>query len=215
MKFRFPLRTTVGAGLWSLPVIAIACGGRSPLDTDIAAYDSPDASGLQGTSSGPGNSSGGEAGEPGQPTVDSGTMPGKVPDAGKGPVKDAGTPGIPGLPGLPGQGNDAGPLGACFTCAQDMCGTQVTGCVSSPTCVQEGFCDLMTCLGGTGTTGVGGLDLACLQKCGTDATASQELMSALLCVFGSCGSPCLGALTSLGGAGLGGAGGGLTGFPGH
>src|ERR1017187_4232090 len=62
MKFRFPLRTTVGAGLWSLPVIAIACGGRSPLDTDIAAYDSPDASGLQGNSSGPGNSSGGEAG---------------------------------------------------------------------------------------------------------------------------------------------------------
>src|ERR1019366_1112973 len=86
----------------------------------------------------------------------------------------------------------------------------------SPTCVEEGFCDLMTCLGGSGTTaggagaGLGGLDLACFQKCGSDPTASQELMSALPCVFGSSGSPCLGALTSLGRSG---GGGGLTAFP--
>lgn len=203
MPFRYPLRTMVGATLCSLPVVVVACGGRGPLDTDIAAYDAPDAAGLLGDDAG--------GVEPG---VDSGARPGRSPDSGKQPAKDAGVPGLPGFPGL---GADAGPAGACFTCAQAMCGTQVTACASSPTCVEEGFCDLMTCLGGSGTTpggagaGLGGLDLACLQKCGSDSTASQELMSALLCVFGSCGSPCLGAITSLGSSS---GGGGLTGFPG-
>jgi hypothetical protein len=215
MQFRFPLRTTFCAALCSVPVAVVACGGRGPLDTDIATYDAPDASGLNPGDDGV------------EPVVDSGTKPGSTTDAGKGAGKDAGKdsgstglPGLPGFPGLPGlTGIDAGPLGACATCAQQTCGTQVDACVSSPTCVQEGLCDLTTCLGGAGTTGgmgttgaggaLGGLDIACFQKCGSDQTASSELMSALLCVFTSCGTSCLGALTSTGGTG-----GGLGGFPG-
>jgi predicted small lipoprotein YifL len=219
--------------------VLAACGGRGPLDTDIESYDSPDAAGLtrpgddeietggdSGTTptrpldAGPGSKEGGAPGSPGSPG-------------------SPGTPGSPGLPGLLGLSPDAGGIVGCFACAEDSCGTQVNACVGSSACVEEGTCDLMCLGGGTtggglaggglagggmaggGMAGLGGLNLQCFQSCTKDQMASQELLAALTCTFGSCGSQCLsalggagGGLGGLGGGGLGGLGGALGGLGG-
>src|SRR5450755_2119878 len=102
MSSRFPLRSTLCVAPAFIALILAACGGRGPLDTDIAAYDAPDAAGLV------------RPGDDGvEPTGDSGAKPMKPVDAGTG-TRDAGgpgqpgLPGVPGFPGLPGLGADAG-----------------------------------------------------------------------------------------------------------
>jgi hypothetical protein len=183
-----------------------ACGGRGPLDTDIEAYDAPNAAGLRDASVG--TPPGIDAGR-GSPTLDAGTS------------RDAGRPGFPTIPGF---GADAGGIIGCFACAQDMCGTQVGACLASQACLAEGTCDLTTCLAGMGggTTaggssggglgGFGGIDLQCFQSCQKDPQGSADLFAAVECTFTSCGTECLSALTSAGqGGGLGGLGGGTLG----
>lgn len=225
MPSRYMRRTILCVAPALAAGVLAACGGRGPLDTDIESYDSADAAGL--------TTPGDDEIEPGG---DSGTRPTKPLDGGA-DSKEAGTPGSPGspgLPGLPGLSADAGGIVGCFACAEDSCGTQVNACVGSPACVEEGTCDLMCLGGGTtgggladgGTTGgglaggglaggglagLGGLNLSCFQSCTKDQQASQELLTAVTCTFGSCGTQCLSALGGAGG-GLGGlAGGGLAG----
>jgi hypothetical protein len=190
---RYLLRslTCVAPGLFAM--IFSGCGGRGPLDTDIDAYDAPDAAAL------------------------------RSPDDQAPPNKDAGTPaeardaGRPGLPALLGFGPDAGGIAGCFACAQASCGTQVNACISSPPCVQEGLCDLTTCLLGMGgmdagssssggPAAFGGVDLQCFMSCQKDPQGSADLFAAAECVFTSCGTDCTSALTSAGQGGLGGLG---------
>jgi hypothetical protein len=190
MPSRSLLRPTLCLAPALAPLILVACGGRGPLDTDIAAYDAPHAAGLRGP------------GEPG--SEDAGTRPTQPVDAGPG-TKDAGSS----PPGLPGLGADAGGIAACFGCAEASCGMQVNACVASSACFAEGTCDL-GCLGGAAggtTTGgaSGGLNLECLQACTKDQQANQDLLAALTCTFESCSSQCLSALGSAG-TGLGGLG---------
>ncbi len=214
-------------------LVLVACGGRGPLDTDIAAYDAPDAAGIANL--GPGEGTG--------PKADAGAKPA---DAGMS-AKDAKAPGTPGIPGFPGLSEDAGGILGCFACAEDKCGTQVNACVSAPACVTEGTCGLGCVTGLTGGTAAGGelaggalagggtagglgggtlagggtagggtmgagggLNLQCLMACDTDTQANADLFAALECTFTACSSECLGALGGMGGA-LGGLGGGLAG----
>jgi hypothetical protein len=177
-----------------LGAILSACGGRGPLDTDIEGYDAPGAGAARG--------SGAQAEDAGAGA--------RAPDAGR----DAGRPGLPAIPGF---GPDAGGVVGCFACAQQSCGTQVNACISSPSCVQEGLCDVTTCFLGTdsgtnaggasggGLAGLGGIDTQCLMSCQKDPQGSADLVAAAACVFTACGTDCIGALTSLGqGGGLGG-----------
>ncbi len=231
---RFLFRPVLCVAPGVVTVVLVACGGRGPLDTDIAAYDAPDAAGL--TVLGPGEGT--------EPKAEAGAKP---MDAGAS-TKDAKAPTGPGIPGL---SEDAGGIAGCFACAEDKCGTQVNACASSPACVAEGTCGLGcvtgltggtaaggilaggtlaggtlaggTVAGGTlagggtaggGTTGAaGGLNLQCLMACDTDTQANAALFAALECTFTSCSSECLGALGGAGG-GLGGLGGTLGGLGG-
>jgi hypothetical protein len=231
MPSRFPFRPVLCVAPGLVTVVLVACGGRGPLDTDIAAYDAADAAGIANL--GPGEGTG--------PKADAGAKPA---DAGMS-AKDAKAPGTPGLQGFPGLSEDAGGIAGCFACAEDKCGTQVSACSGSPACVEEGTCGL-GCLtglaggtaaggelaggalagGGTaggglaggglaggGTAGgaaAGGLNLQCLMACDTNTQANTDLFAALECTFTACSSECLGALGGMGGA-LGGLGGGLAG----
>jgi hypothetical protein len=216
MSLGFPRWLWVGITAVWVPALVVACGGRGPLDTTIAAYDSPNIE-LPGVDAGAGEKDAGK--DAGKDASKDGSTP--VADAGK----DAGGFMLPPIPGLTG---DAG-IGACISCAQQHCNTQGSACFSDPACVQEGFCDLMTCLaGGTmggsstggGAGGLGSVDFECFSTCATNQTANQDLTAALTCVFASCASDCLSALGSLGGTGggglggLGGLGGGLGGLGG-
>ncbi len=218
LRRSFPLVTAFA--VVGVPALIVACGGRGPLDDNIDAYDAPDAEGIN-----PSSGSGGGSGSSG---LDASSGSSGKKDGGGSTTKDAGggTPtkdsGLPGFPGLPGLSEDAGGIAGCFACAEDSCGTQTNACLSSPDCLQEGLCDLTTCLlgaaGGTGsgsgsTSGglggiFGGADLQCLQTCSPSAAANTELLSAVECVFTQCGSDCLSALSAAGsGGGLGGLGG--------
>jgi hypothetical protein len=214
MSSRFPLRGALCVAIGWFPLAVLACGARGPIDDNIEAYDAIDASGLQ-----PPGDDASVPEDAGKKPVDAG-KDGSVKDASKDAAKDTGLPGFPGFPGLPGLSEDAGGIIGCFACAQDQCGTQVDACIADQACLQEGICDLTTCLGGmtTGTGGgggglLGGLNLQCFMTCGPNQAASSELISALQCTFTSCGTECLSALTMAGGAGgglggLGGLGGG-------
>lgn len=241
MPSRFPFRPALCVAPGLVTVALVACGGRGPLDTDIAAYDAVDAAGIAIP----------DPGEVTGPKADAGAKPADAGMAGT----DAKASGPPGLQGFPGLSEDAGGIAGCFACAEDKCGTQVNACSGSPACVTEGTCGL-GCLtglaggtaaggamaggglaggglagGGTtaggglaggglaggGTAAGGGLNLQCLMACDTDTQANTELFAALECAFTSCSSECLGGLGGMGGAlgGLGGgglAGGGLGGM---
>ena len=216
MLSRVLFRPVLCMGPGVVTLVLVACGGRGPLDTDIAAYDAPDAAGLTVIDPGEGT----------EPKAEAGAKP---MDAGA--SKDAKAPTMPGIPGL---SEDAGGILGCFACAQDKCGTQVNACASSPACVTEGTCGLGCVTGlaggtaagglaggtlaggglaGGGTAGGGGLNLQCLMACDTDMQANADLFAALECTFTSCSSECLGALGGAGG-GLGGLGGTLGGLGG-
>ncbi|HEX3772230.1 MAG TPA: hypothetical protein VHV30_15245 [Polyangiaceae bacterium] len=196
-----PMRATSMATALLSSILLLACGGRIDLDAQPGTSVEPD------------------AGIPGDDSVD----PTSEAGATTATTRDAGTS-IPGLPDLSSLLDlDAGPIGACFSCAQTMCGTEVTACLSSSPCLQEGLCDVANCFGGAGSSsGTGGSgsgsgssggllsDLSCFNSCGSDATASNQLSSALFCLVGSCSSSCLGAVGSLGSLGTSGGLGGLT-----
>ncbi len=209
--FPYRLRSILCVATGFAGLICSACGGRGPLDTDIEAYDAPDAAGLYdaSVSTHPGTDAG-----RGSPRLDAGIS------------RDAGQPVFPTIPGF---GADAGGIIGCFACAQQQCGTQVGACLASQACLAEGTCDLTTCLagmaGGTaaggssggGLGGLGGIDLQCFQSCQKDPQGSADLFAAVECTFTSCGTECLSALTSAGQGGggtlggLGGLGGGTLG----
>jgi hypothetical protein len=112
-------------------------------------------------------------------------------DAGSG-SDDAGSAADAGMP--PPQ--DGGGLNACLACAEKRCGPIVNTCVDSPSCVEEGDCDL-TCLRMAGNSLV--TDARCVQSCAAQHPATPQLLAAVTCGFEVCPVECLRTLISCGG----------------
>lgn len=107
-------------------------------------------------------------------------------DAGSGSV-DAGSSAPP----------DAGnEMDDCLTCAERRgCRAQVTECVNSPACVDEGKCDL-ACLT---SSAFGGPNPRCIESCAKKWDATEDLLEAVTCGFHVCPAECLRPLISCGG----------------
>lgn len=108
------------------------------------------------------------------------TMPPVVTDAAPAPVVDASVP-----EAAP---EDAGALERaleCATCLGEECGARVAECLGNEGCRNGLLCAATECLGGSGGT------LTCLMQCSQVAgDGSNLLLSALQCVFQTCGEDC-------------------------
>jgi hypothetical protein len=101
----------------------------------------------------------------------------------------------------------------CGTCVAQQCGTDVTTCITDPSCQSILTCVATTCfnLGGLGGGegggggGGGGLNPSCLLGCtGGGGSGVGEALGIFQCITGSCGNECGGLLGGLGGLGGGG-----------
>lgn len=103
----------------------------------------------------------------------------------------------------------------CGTCVAQQCGTDVTTCLTDPSCQSVLTCVATTCFnlgglgggegGGGGGGGGGGLNPACLLGCtGSGGSGVGEALGIFQCITGSCGNECGGLLGGLGGLGGGG-----------
>jgi hypothetical protein len=136
-------------------------------------------------------------------TPDSGVIDSAAPDAT--PVPDAGPPVDAAPPPV-----DAGTgLIQCGTCVASQCGTDVTTCLTDPSCTSIIQCVATTCFaglgGGGGGGGGGGIDPTCFLTCaGSGGSGAGEALGIFQCITGDCGSACGGLLGGLGGLGGGG-----------
>jgi hypothetical protein len=219
MPARYPLRQVLGVAPALVAMLLVASGCRSSVAPgsagsesveapNAAAADDGDSGGLptkpvdggEGTKD---EDSGEEAKDAGLGTKDAGLG---TQDAAEG-ADDAGsgTTDAAGGTGDGGQGaedagtpaTDAGGADECLACAEERCGFLATTCVNSPTCAEEGKCDLM-CLedqtSGNGLVPFHAPNPQCFQACTKDLRAHQELVTAATCAFALCPKECHGIL---------------------
>jgi hypothetical protein len=161
------------------PLLVVACGARGPLDIEVI-REVPDASA----------------------NVDAMLLdaPGETNDVA---THDVLADVIDAAPEAMG-GFDAGPIPACLSCISQNCGQQLLTCIASTGCRTALQCVVQMCLAGGG----GVPNLQCLGNCTAgNSTTQTQVLSALGCIIGSCGSMCAGALGGFGGGGGGGGGG--------
>jgi hypothetical protein len=207
----------------ALSITASACGGRSPLDSDINGSYGPGTTGGTTTSPTADASSGADGGVTFVGGDDASVTTEPAPVDGSAPT----TPSVDAAPASDAAATkdswidifdvlpipDSGPIGACATCIKDSCSMQVNDCVNDATCRAGVQCTLMKCLGGMGGGGgggggFGGIDPACALGCfGGDYTKALAAVAVFQCVTSTCGSQC-GSLLGGAGGGPGGGGGG-------
>ena len=144
---------------------SFSCGGRSPLGS--LAYEQSSTNG--GSGLGPGGHGPGGHG------------PGGHGPGGHGPGGEGGLG-----PGGQGQGG-FDPIG-CLGCVAQNC-PDTLACVTDPACIQGIGCVVATCMSG------GQPDMACALGCfNGDMSAALAALSAMTCVFGTCGDTCGGLI---------------------
>ena len=170
-------------------IVMAACGSRGPLDDDVEVVYLVADAGQDVTAA----ADVGAGADTGGGTPDSSSSTDAQADTGR---------------RMPPPGMDGGiididtgiPVLNCGLCVVQQCGSQVLGCIESPTCQTTLQCVATMCLAG------GTPSPTCILQCGGDAATLLQLVQIFTCITGSCGTSCLSLV-----GGLGGGGGGLPG----